>query len=61
MESVIIQVRMAITSLDPRPARLSSRGSIDYNIGEAIEAYERAARIHGWSIPPGLLQSLGAM
>lgn len=60
MESVIIQVRMAITNLEPQPARLSRRGTLDYNIGEAIDAYERSANMHGWKIPPGLRQSLGA-
>lgn len=52
MESVIIQVRMALTNLEPRPARLQLGG--DYGIGEAIEAYIRAATTHGWVVPPDL-------
>ncbi|KKY22872.1 putative ubiquitin conjugating enzyme [Phaeomoniella chlamydospora] len=53
IESVLLQVRMAITSTDPRPARLSndkSRGD-SYSVGEAIEAYKRACRVHGWQYP----------
>ncbi|KAK1761369.1 hypothetical protein QBC47DRAFT_449369 [Echria macrotheca] len=56
MESVLLQVRMAISSVDPRPARLeaSVRGfadNEDYGLGEAIDAYRRFAQLHGWSIP----------
>lgn len=52
IESVIIQVRIALTNLDPRPARLQPAG--DYGILEAIEAYERVAAAHGWAVPPDL-------
>jgi ubiquitin-conjugating enzyme E2 Q len=56
IESVILQVRMAICNPEPRPARLEqvSRGYGDYGIGEAIEAYKRVAMRHGWQIPPDL-------
>ncbi|TDZ74674.1 Ubiquitin-conjugating enzyme E2Q-like protein [Colletotrichum trifolii] len=57
LESVLLQVRMAMCSLDPYPARLeaASRGqSADYGIGEAIEAYRRSATTHGWDIPSDL-------
>jgi ubiquitin-protein ligase len=52
MESVIIQVRIALTNLEPRPARLQPAG--DYGILEAIEAYQRVAVRHGWAIPKDL-------
>lgn len=52
MESVIIQVRIALTNLEPRPARLQPAG--DYGIFEAIEAYQRVAVRHGWTIPKDL-------
>ena len=54
IESVLLQVRMAIMNLEPKPARLenpsnAARGS--YGTGEAIEAYTRACHAHGWQIP----------
>jgi ubiquitin-conjugating enzyme E2 Q len=73
IESVLLQVRLALCSQDPRPARLvkqkpyidltgpsfrSCGGSAhDYGIGEAIEAYIRAASTHGWRIPDDLRQT----
>jgi len=62
LESVLLQVRLALCSLDPRPARLQRGpgGKVvrpkmpDYGIGEAIEAYIRAATTHGWKIPVDL-------
>ncbi|KAM0325400.1 hypothetical protein ACHAQA_007386 [Verticillium albo-atrum] len=60
IESVLLQVRMALCSLDPQPARLEQvsrsrfRAAADYNVEEAIEAYKRSARTHGWEIPPDL-------
>ena len=56
IESVLLQIRMAMSSLDPRPARLEQRRHfIDanscYGVGEAIEAYKRACQVHGWQIP----------
>jgi len=59
MESVIIQVRMAMCNLEPRPGRIHSvvtpgHGSSDYGVAEAVEAYVRAANTHGWKVPPDL-------
>ena len=52
IESVLLQVRMAITNTEPRPARLALRsGRNDYGVGEAVEAYKRACITHGWQIP----------
>ncbi|KFZ15187.1 hypothetical protein V502_05757 [Pseudogymnoascus sp. VKM F-4520 (FW-2644)] len=48
IESVLLQVRMAISSTDPKPARLAMGGRGDYGVGEAIDAYLRACRAHGW-------------
>ncbi|KAK0626276.1 hypothetical protein B0T14DRAFT_410676, partial [Immersiella caudata] len=57
MESVLLQVRLAMSNLEPRPARIESavskaRASGDYTVGEAIEAYARAVKTHGWALPP---------
>ena len=53
LESVLIQVKMAISSTEPRPARLLNGGVRDYGEGEAMEAYVRACLTHGWQIPEG--------
>jgi ubiquitin-conjugating enzyme E2 Q len=63
LEGVLLQVRLAMSE-EERPARLShvssksmSRfggGSGDsYGVGEAVSAYERACRAHGWKVPEG--------
>jgi ubiquitin-conjugating enzyme E2 Q len=68
MESVFLQVRVALCSTDPQPARLDpavlqmgkARGLrqagpwMDYGIAEAIEAFIRAANAHGWTVPANL-------
>lgn len=52
IESVLVQVRMAICSTEPWPARLdSSRRQQEYSVGEAVDAYKRASEIHGWQAP----------
>ena len=53
LESVFVQVRVALCSTDPQPARLqqNSRGKIDYGASEAFDAYDRAAKTHGWKVP----------
>lgn len=51
IESVLLQVRMAILNPEPRPARLSTNKSkTEYSVGEAVEAYRRVAISHGWKI-----------
>lgn len=52
IESVLLQVRMAISATEPRPARLA-RGSHqrDYSVNEATTAFKRACLNHGWEIP----------
>ena len=52
IENVLLQVRMAMSSMDPRPARLqpsTGYGGQEYGIGEAIDAYKRACVQHGWT------------
>lgn len=59
MEAVFVSIKMAISSTDPRPARLDSTAqrpssaahARDYSVGEALDAFERAARSHGWTVP----------
>jgi ubiquitin-conjugating enzyme E2 Q len=57
IESVLVQVRMAITSIDPKPARLERGGRHDYGVGEAVEAYIRACAMHGWTVPAGFKET----
>ncbi|UKZ92377.1 uncharacterized protein TrAFT101_007337 [Trichoderma asperellum] len=59
IEKVFIQIRLGLTELDP-PARLDKTNGMnntrDYAIGEAVDAYQRAARAHGWLVPEDLQQ-----
>ena len=52
IENVLVQVRMAISSTDPKPARLEDGNGLQpYGVHEAVSAYKRACMMHGWSIP----------
>jgi ubiquitin-conjugating enzyme E2 Q len=51
MESVLMQIRLAIAS-EP-PARMDTHGRGDYGIGEAADGYIRACQTHGWTVPEG--------
>jgi ubiquitin-conjugating enzyme E2 Q len=54
IESVLLQVRMAIMNLEPKPARLESHSKSnqrDYGTSEAMDAYIRACRAHNWEVP----------
>ncbi|KAJ5652417.1 hypothetical protein N7507_009843 [Penicillium longicatenatum] len=55
IESVLLQVRLALSTTEPRPARLLARGTkSDYGIGEAVAAFKRACLSHGWQVPSDL-------
>jgi len=50
IEAVLLQVRLAMSSTDPKPARLEGpKGVRDYGVGEAVEAFKRACQAHGVS------------
>ena len=51
MESVLMQIRLAIAS-EPY-ARLSPQANRDYGAAEGAEGYIRACHTHGWAVPPG--------
>ena len=57
IESVLLQVRMAISSLDPKPARLQAGHPGDYGVMEAVDAYIRACQVHGWTVPAGFKET----
>ncbi|KAK0467149.1 uncharacterized protein EV420DRAFT_1507476 [Desarmillaria tabescens] len=52
--AVIMQIKLAISNLDPRPARLAKDWHREYHVYEALEGYKRAAAAHGWQIPVGI-------
>ncbi|PQE18799.1 ubiquitin conjugating enzyme protein [Rutstroemia sp. NJR-2017a WRK4] len=59
IESVLLQVRLALMSTDPKPARLQHRGKSnqrDYGTQEAMDAFIRACRAHGWEVPTDFQQ-----
>ena len=60
IENVLLSIRLALCSVDPKPARLAMSGSWlgsssvrggDYSVQEAVAAYIRACRAHGWEVP----------
>ncbi|KAJ0414437.1 hypothetical protein BJY00DRAFT_321035 [Aspergillus carlsbadensis] len=57
IESILLQVWMAITNEEPRPARLDKRCmSSEYGVFEAISEYKRVCNAHGWKIPKDIDQ-----
>jgi ubiquitin-conjugating enzyme E2 Q len=56
IDSVLLQIKFAMVSAEP-PARLlrgaNAERSVDYGVGEAVEAYIRACQRHGWEVPKG--------
>ncbi|BGP40452.1 hypothetical protein JCM10450v2_004434 [Rhodotorula kratochvilovae] len=55
IEAILLQIRMAMSNLEPKPARLDN-GSWDlpYSMHEAIAGFRRAAATHGWQVPAEL-------
>ncbi|XP_006456406.1 hypothetical protein AGABI2DRAFT_77738 [Agaricus bisporus var. bisporus H97] len=48
--AVLMQIKLAISNLDPRPARLDASWNTPYQMREALEGYMRAANTHGWRV-----------
>ncbi|RUO95584.1 hypothetical protein BC936DRAFT_143698 [Jimgerdemannia flammicorona] len=54
MDAVLLQIKLALSSTDPRPARLdSARWNVEYTPREGMEAFIRVANDHGWRVPNG--------
>lgn len=51
IESVLLQVRLAMSSTEPKPARLEPGAVKDYGVAEAVAAFIRACNSHGVSQP----------
>ncbi|KAI0086019.1 hypothetical protein BDY19DRAFT_962578 [Irpex rosettiformis] len=54
ISAILLQIKLAISNLDPRPARLAANWDRPYTMQEAIAGYKRAAQAHGWRIPQGI-------
>jgi len=55
IDAVLLQIKMAISNLEPRPARLDvTSWNQPYGVQEAIDGYKRACQTHGWTIPTDL-------
>lgn len=55
ISAVLLQIRMAMSNLEPRPARLDPRNwNAPYSMDEAIAGFRRAASTHGWKVPDEL-------
>ncbi|KAF7329967.1 UBIQUITIN-CONJUGAT-2 domain-containing protein [Mycena kentingensis (nom. inval.)] len=52
--AVLMQIKLAISNLDPRPARLAQNWSTPYSVQESLQGFKRAAATHGWKVPTGL-------
>ncbi|TPX54004.1 hypothetical protein PhCBS80983_g06088 [Powellomyces hirtus] len=51
IETVLLMTRVALSSLDPYPARLNHRWNVPYTGQEAMCAFVRVAMAHGWGVP----------
>ncbi|KAJ6460480.1 hypothetical protein C8R47DRAFT_994015 [Mycena vitilis] len=54
ISAVLMQIKLAISNLDPKPARLASNWNTPYAVGEALAGFKRAAATHGWTVPDGI-------
>ncbi|EPS95732.1 hypothetical protein FOMPIDRAFT_1032740 [Fomitopsis schrenkii] len=52
--AILLQIKLAISNLEPRPARLAQNWDMAYGMQEALDGYKRAANTHGWAIPRGI-------
>ncbi|KAG2129598.1 hypothetical protein DEU56DRAFT_872472 [Suillus clintonianus] len=48
--SVLLQIKLAISSTDPKPAQLAHNWDQPYHPHEALSGYTRAAAMHGWKV-----------
>lgn len=54
ISAVLLQIKLAISNLEPRPARLAQgQWNAPYGVEEALQGFKRAAATHGWKVPEG--------
>jgi ubiquitin-conjugating enzyme E2 Q len=55
IEGVLVSIRIALCSTEPKPARLLSgqtgQNVMEYSVHDAVNAYVRACHAHGWQVP----------
>jgi ubiquitin-conjugating enzyme E2 Q len=61
IESVLLQIRLAMCSTEPAPAQLMRGRVQSYSVDEAVSGFERSARMHGWRVPRGFTQEVLGM
>ncbi|KIK53259.1 hypothetical protein GYMLUDRAFT_49424 [Collybiopsis luxurians FD-317 M1] len=54
ISSVLLQIKLAISNLDPRPARLAHNWDQPYGVEESLQGFKRAAATHNWIVPKGI-------
>ncbi|TDL29181.1 hypothetical protein BD410DRAFT_817396 [Rickenella mellea] len=54
ISAVLLQIKLAISNPEPKPARLIDQWNTPYRASEALEGYKRAANAHGWKLPKNL-------
>ncbi|GAA6008198.1 hypothetical protein JCM11491_001926 [Sporobolomyces phaffii] len=53
--AVLLSIRVAMSNLEPRPARLDgTHWDTPYSVDEAVAGFKRAAQTHGWKVPDEL-------
>ncbi|KAG6813798.1 hypothetical protein H0H92_007210 [Tricholoma furcatifolium] len=53
ISAVLLQIKLALSNLEPRPARLAPDFHRLYDTHEALTGFKRAAATHGWQVPTG--------
>ncbi|KAF7341925.1 UBIQUITIN-CONJUGAT-2 domain-containing protein [Mycena sanguinolenta] len=51
ISAVLVQIKLAISNLDPRPARLAGNWNPPYPVAESLASFKRAAATHGRTVP----------
>ncbi|CRG92525.1 ubiquitin-conjugating enzyme E2 Q [Talaromyces islandicus] len=55
IEAVLVSIRIALCSMEPKPARLlngqTAKNVMEYSVHDAVSAYVRACNAHGWEVP----------
>ncbi|KIM73751.1 hypothetical protein PILCRDRAFT_99249 [Piloderma croceum F 1598] len=54
ISAVLLQIKLAISNLEPRPAQLARNWDTPYGVQESLEGFKRAAATHGWKVPSGI-------
>ncbi|KAF8889407.1 hypothetical protein CPB84DRAFT_1826578 [Gymnopilus junonius] len=53
ISAVLMQIRLALSNLEPRPARLAQDWNRPYDVHESLAGFKRAAATHNWKACQG--------